>query len=312
MKVSVVTPVFNEEAVLKDFFSRVTAVFDQIDKSIELEMIFVNDGSEDNSQSIIQEFCVMDRRTKLITLSRNFGHQSAIAAGMDLASGDAVVTIDCDLQDPPECILEMIAAWQAGADVVLAKRRSRSGESRMKLASAHLFYRTMSSLSSLELSKDVADFRLLSREVLEALNELSESNPYFRGLVNWVGFNQVEIEYDRDSRLAGESKYTLKKMIKLALSGLTSFSDRPLQLVSISGLFLMFSSLIAVAMVLVAKVIDPGRSVAGYVTLLIVILFLGGVQLFSIGILGLYLSVVNQNSKNRPRYVVSKRKSVNL
>ena len=311
-KVSVVVPVLNEELGLPTFLRRIRSVFDSCADSVDFELIFVDDGSSDNSKGLIRGECAQDPRIVLISLSRNFGHQAAISAGMDHASGDAIITIDSDLQDPPELIPELISAWLSGNDVVLAKRKVRAGETKTKLWTAHLFYRTLSSISSTDLSRDVADFRLLSREVVDVLKSLNESNPYFRGLVNWVGFRQIEIEYDRDARFAGDTKYTLRKMMNLAVSGITSFSDKPLYISSVSGFLVMVSAFFAASGAVIAKALSPERSVPGYVTILICILFLGGLQLFSTGILGIYLRIVNQNSKGRPRYIVAKGESVGL
>lgn len=302
--VSVVVPVLNEEEILDDFLARMLPVFEGLRRDFDYELIFVDDGSTDSSRAIIRNVAQLNPNVKLLALSRNFGHQAAIAAGMQCAVGDAVVTIDCDLQDPPEVIPQLIQAWQQGADVVLAKRVSRQGETRRKLVTAHIFYRMMSALSDTRLSEDVADFRLLSRVAVDELNRLAESAPYFRGLVNWIGFNQAEVEYHRDARLAGETKYTLKKMLRLAVSGLTSFSEKPLYLVSLLGFVIVALSACTGLVITILKVIEPSQSVPGYVTVLLAILFLGGIQLLSIGVLGVYLANVNQNSKRRPRFII--------
>lgn len=307
--VSVVVPVLNEIEVLPVFLDRINKVFASAEEFSSFELIFVDDGSNDGSREFIEEVCSRDSRVRLISLSRNFGHQAAIAAGMDFAVGDAIITIDCDLQDPPEVIPRLINCWMLGADVVLGKRRSRSGETGLKIVSAHFFYRFLSAISDTKLSNDVADFRLLSKEVVEVLRNLDEANPYFRGLVSWVGFPSIEVEYDRDARYAGETKYSMRKMFKLALSGLTSFSEKPLQMISVMGLMMMLSSFLFAITALVSKLIEPSNSVPGYITLLTVTLFLGGIQLLSLGVLGVYVSVINQNSKSRPRYVVAKKQS---
>ena len=310
--VSIVIPVFNEELVLSAFMQRIQSVIESCSDNIEFELIFVDDGSSDDSRNLIRNRCAQDPRIVLICLSRNFGHQAAISAGMDYASGDAIITIDCDLQDPPELIPKLISTWLSGSDVVLAKRKSRAGETKTKIWFAHFFYRILSLISPTELSRDIADFRLLSREVVDVIKSLNESNPYFRGLVNWVGFRRVEVEYDRDARFAGHTKYTWRKMLKLATSGVTSFSEKPLYISSFAGLLVMASTTIAGLAAIVTKVLSPNSSVPGYITILISILFLGGLQLLSTGILGIYLGIVNQNSKSRPRYIVAKSESVGI
>lgn len=308
---SVVIPTFNEESVLGEFIESCTATLQELPTDLNYELIFVDDGSSDGSRDIIRQNIESDRRIRLVALSRNFGHQAALTAGLQAAKGDAVVSIDCDLQDPPSVILQMVHKWESGADVVLAKRASRSGETRFKLWTAKIFYAVMTTLSDSPMSQNVGDFRLLSREVVDVLLMMNEASPYYRGLVNWVGFNQVEVLYDRDPRFAGETKYTLRKMLRLALSGITSFSDRPLQLASAMGLSLMMFSFIGGLLAIIAKLVDPSRAVAGYASLLLAVLFLGGVQLFSIGVLGLYLSVVNHNTKSRPRFIVWTKESSN-
>jgi dolichol-phosphate mannosyltransferase len=308
---SVVVPTFNEEAVISKFIEVCSGEFENFPNDLNYELIFVDDGSTDESRNIIRQHIALDDRIRLVALSRNFGHQAALTAGLANAKGDAVVSIDCDLQDPPSVILRFIEEWERGADVVLAKRSTRAGETRFKLITARIFYSIMSTLSNSPLSENVGDFRLLSREVVDVLLQMNEASPYYRGLVNWVGFKQVDVLYDRDPRFSGETKYTLRKMLKLASSGITSFSDRPLQMASALGLILMFLSLVGAVLALIAKILEPTRSVAGYASLLLAVLFLGGVQLFSIGVVGLYLSVVNQNTKSRPRYIISKNESSN-
>ena len=308
---SIVIPTFNEDLVLPDFIESCTATLQALPEDLNYELVFVDDGSSDQSKRIIRQNIERDSRIRLVALSRNFGHQAALTAGLQTAKGDAVVSIDCDLQDPPSVILQMVDAWESGADVVLAKRATRSGETRFKMWTAKIFYAVMAALSDSPMSQNVGDFRLLSREVVDVLLDMHESTPYYRGLVNWVGFNQVDVLYDRDSRFAGETKYTLRKMTRLALNGITSFSNRPLQFASVMGLCLMLFSFLGGFLAIIAKIADPSRSVAGYASLLLAVLFLGGVQLFSIGVLGLYLSVVNQNTKSRPRFIIWNKESTN-
>lgn len=306
---SVVVPTLNEESVLTEFIASCSRSLQDLPKDMTYELIFVDDGSSDQSKKIIRDHIEENSRIRLVALSRNFGHQAALTAGLQAAKGDAVVSIDCDLQDPPSVILQMVSRWELGADVVLAKRATRSGETRFKLWTAKIFYAFLASLSNTPMSQNVGDFRLLSREVVDVLLEMNEASPYYRGLVNWVGFRQENVLYDRDPRFAGETKYTIRKMIRLALSGITSFSDRPLQLASVTGLGLMMISFLGGFLAMIAKMMDPSRAVAGYVSLLLAVLFLGGIQLFSIGVLGLYIGVVNQNTKSRPRFIIWKKES---
>lgn len=299
---SIVIPVYNEEAVIEQTYHRLKQVMDSTKEHYEL--IFVDDGSRDQSATMIKRFGDRDYAVKLISFSRNFGHQVAITAGMDYASGAAVVVIDADLQDPPELILEMIAKWKEGYQVVYAKRTKRKGETFFKKQTAHFFYRLLRISTDLDIPTDTGDFRLLDSRVCEELKRLPEKNRYVRGLVSWVGFRQTAIEYERDERLAGETKYPLKKMIKLSLDGLTSFSMKPLQLANYAGVILItfgFSYLMAM---LFFKVFTASV-IAGWNLVISLQLILTGVLLTMMGIVGEYIGRIYDEARERPLYIVS-------
>lgn len=310
--VSIVVPVFNEEAVIERFLDVTFDVLKGAPAGVCFELLLIDDGSTDSTNEILRRRASADNRLRVLTLSKNFGHQAAISAGLSLALGDAIVTMDCDLQDPPSIILEFIEEWLNGSEVVLGRRIDRSTDTWIKRTSAQLFYRLIAGLSNSPIERNVADFRLVSREVVDVLKSLDESSPFWRGLVQWVGFNPTYVEYVRDSRAAGKTKYSLSKMIKLALNGVTSFSDRPLIGVSVIGLLITgFTSLYGL-WVLVSKLVWPDQSVPGYVTTILITLFLSGVQLLVMGLIGLYVSSVNRNVRSRPDYVVWRGRSINI
>lgn len=302
IRYSIVIPVYNEETVIEQTYQRLKQVMNSTEELYEL--IFVDDGSCDQSPTMIKRFGDQDYAVKLISFSRNFGHQVAITAGMDYATGAAVVVIDADLQDPPELILEMIAKWKEGYQVVYAKRTKRKGETFFKKQTAHLFYRLLRVTTDLDIPTDTGDFRLLDRRVCEELKRLPEKNRYVRGLVSWVGFQQTAIEYERDERLAGETKYPLKKMIKLSLDGLTSFSVKPLQLANYAGVILItfgFSYLMAM---LFFKVFTASV-IAGWNLVISFQLILTGMLLTMMGIIGEYIGRIYDEARERPLYIVS-------
>lgn len=307
---SVVVPVFNEDQVLREFYDRTSAVLEALAESVQSEILFINDGSSDDSLSLLSKLSQDDPRVRVISFSRNFGHQLAITAGMDHAAGDAVVVLDADLQDPPEVIPEMVRRWNEGYKVVYGVRTQRSGESRFKLLTAKFFYRVLNRLSDTPLPVDSGDFRLLDRQVVDVLKSLREENRYVRGMVSWAGFRQVPVEYERDSRYAGETKYTLAKMLRFAANGVTSFSEKPLRVSLQLGAIMMLTTFLLAAAIVVGKLLQPERSIAGYASMMVVVLFLGGVQLFTIGLLGEYVGRIYRESKRRPLYVVAERINV--
>ena len=305
--ISVVAPVYFEEAVIEAFYTRLRAALEALADRYDHEILFVNDGSTDRSLEILRGFAAADPSVRVLDLSRNFGHQMAITAGMDEAAGDAVVVLDADLQDPPEVIAEMLAKWEAGYQVVYAVRERRKGESRLRLWVTGLFYRFLRSMSEVKPPVDTGDFRLLDRQVLEVLKGMREHGRYLRGLVTWVGFRQYALPYVRDARYAGEAKYTLAKLAKLALDGITSFSERPLYVAGYAGLFLTSVSFLFIVWVLAVKLLHPEAIIQGWTSLMIVVLFMGGIQLLFVGLLGLYLGRVFTETKGRPLYVIAQR-----
>jgi len=298
---SVVTPMFNEEGTAEPFYVRVRDALD----GLPWELVVVDDGSKDSTPEILAELAAADPRIKVVTLARNFGHQAALSAGLEHAQGDAVVMIDSDLQDPPELIVEMVERWRAGSDVVYAVRRRRAGETRFKLWTAHAFYRLLAKLTDVEVPPDAGDFRLMDRRPLEALLAMRERSRFLRGMTVWVGYVQSAIEYDRDPRYAGETKYTLRRMVKFSLDAIVSFSSTPLQIATLIGMLCSLLAFALIPLVVIGRFLDI--FVAGIPTTLVVILLLGGVQLICVGIIGEYLGRIYEEVKRRPLYVVRDR-----
>ncbi len=299
-ELTVVIPAFNEEDNLKPMFDRLVAA---LETEVEgLEIIFVDDGSSDGTWSGISDLATADSRVRGVRFARNFGHQAAVTAGVDVARGRAVVLIDADLQDPPEIIPEMIAKWREGFEVVYAQRETREGETLFKKASAALFYRVLHRVTDVEIPVDTGDFRLMGSRALEAFRALPERNRFIRGLVSWIGFPQTAIRYRREARHSGETKYPFRKMLRFALDALTSFSFLPLRLATFLGFAASAFSFFYILVVLVLKAI--GISWSGYTSLMAAILFLGGVQLIMIGVLGEYIARIFDEVKRRPLYLV--------
>lgn len=305
IRYSIVIPAYNEELVINESYKRLKAVMDTTNESYEL--IFVNDGSRDKTGAMLSEICDNDKNVKMIDFSRNFGHQTAITAGMDNSSGQAVVVIDADLQDPPEVILDMIAKWKEGYDVVYGKRGKRKGETFFKLFTAKVFYRFLKSMTTVDIPVDTGDFRLIDRKVCDALSSLSEKNRYVRGLVSWVGFRQTDVTYVREERFAGETKYPLKKMIKFALDGITAFSYKPLKLSTYLGFLLSLGSFLYLIAVICIKLFTD-TAVSGWASTLSVTLFFNGIILIMLGIMGEYVGRIYDESKNRPLYIIREKK----
>lgn len=305
--VSVVVPVYNESEVLPLFYARATDALSSL-SGFDYELIFVNDGSVDDTQDQLQDLAAEDPRVRVIKFSRNFGHQIAISAGIDHAAGDCVVVIDADLQDPPEVIEEMTRKWREGYDVVYGVRKQRKGESRMKLVTAAAYYRLLSRLVNIEIPVDVGDFRLMSRRATDELKKLREKDRFVRGLVSWIGFRQTGVKYERDSRYAGDTKYPYRKMIQFALDGVTSFSTLPLRLATWLGYLASLFAFVYLAYVFLQRAF--GYTVQGWATTMVGMLFLGGVQLICLGIIGEYLGRIFNEIKPRPMYVIEEKLGV--
>ncbi|AXI28994.1 MULTISPECIES: glycosyltransferase family 2 protein [Priestia] len=301
VKYSIVVPVYNEEEVIHETYRRLTEVMRSTKEAYEL--LFVNDGSRDRTAEIIKEYSEQDPAVVLLDFARNFGHQIAITAGMDYARGEAVVVIDADLQDPPELILEMIEKWKQGFDVVYAKRTKRKGETYFKKQTAAMFYRFLRAMTDIDIPLDTGDFRLLDRKVCNQMNSIQEKNRFVRGLVSWVGFKQIAVEYERDERLAGESKYPLKKMLKLSMDGITSFSYKPLKLASYAGVTLSGIGFIYLFVVLYLKLFTDS-TITGWSSLIVIQLFFSGIILIILGMIGEYIGRIYDETKNRPLYIV--------
>ena len=295
---SVVAPVFDEELLVEGFVARAGAAV----ADFEYELVLVNDGSGDRSGELLDGLAAQDPRIRVIHLSRNFGHQAALTAGLEHAAGDVVVMLDADLQDPPELIGEMIARWSQGADVVYAVRGEREGESAFKLASASWFYRLFDKLAQVDLEPNSGDFRLLDRRALDALLAMTERSRFLRGMTVWVGFNQTAVSYERQARGAGETKYTLRRMLRFSLDAVTSFSHLPLQLATWVGMLCASVAFVAIPVVLVLRLLHS--YLPGFGTVTIAILLLGGVQLIALGVIGEYVGRIYDEVKHRPLYIV--------
>jgi polyisoprenyl-phosphate glycosyltransferase len=299
---SIVVPCFNEEAVLSETMKRLTVLCDAL-KEMQVELIFVDDGSQDRTLELLKAYAAQDCRIKIIGFARNFGHQIAVSAGIDAANGDAVVLIDADLQDPPEVIHQMIAKWNEGFDVVYGTRIDRQGESLFKLATARGFYRLLNRLSDIPIPLDTGDFRLMSRSVVDILRAMPERDRFVRGMVSWVGFKQTALPYSRSERFAGVSKYPLTKMIRFAIDGILSFSTKPLQISVAIGISAALLSVLGIGYAIFMRLFT-NIWVEGWTALMIAVLFIGGVQLISVGILGEYIGRIYNEIKGRPLYVV--------
>jgi dolichol-phosphate mannosyltransferase len=300
---SVCAPVFNEEELVEKFYERTTAAL----AGFNYELIIVNDGSRDETPRILDRLADADPRLRVVHLSRNFGHQAALTAGLEHARGDAVAMIDADLQDPPELIPQMVEKWREGSDVVYAVRERRAGETRFKLATAAWFYKLFDKLAAVDLEPNSGDFRLLDRRALDALLSLGERSRFLRGMTVWVGFTQTAIRYERDPRLAGETKYPLRKMIRFSLDAIASFSHTPLQLATYMGFVISAIALLAIPVVIGLRI--AGSYLPGFGSITIAILLLGGIQLIAIGLIGEYVGRIYEEVKRRPLYIVREQRN---
>lgn len=304
IKYSIVVPLYNEELVIEETHKRLSAVMQGTNE--EYEIIYVNDGSRDKTPELAKEIMQKDKNVCLINFSRNFGHQTAITAGMDNARGQAIVVIDADLQDPPEVILDMIAKWKEGFDVVYGRRSVREGETVFKKVTAKVFYRFLSSLTDIDIPTDTGDFRLIDRKVCDALKSVKEKNRYIRGLISWLGFKQTDVTYVRKERFAGTTKYPLKKMLKFAGDAITSFSYKPLKLAAYMGYAISIASFLYLIYVIIRK-LTIGDFDSGWASIVAISLFFNGVVLIVLGIMGEYIGRIYDECKNRPLYVIAEK-----
>ena len=304
-KISVVVPCYNEEKSLPFFYDEMKKVMKKMSNS-EFELIFVNDGSKDKTIDVIKEFARNDKRVRFLSFSRNFGKEAAMYAGFKEATGDYVAVMDADLQDPPESIPDMLKLWEAGNEVIYGKRKTRKGESAFKLLTAKMFYKTLNALSDVEIPKDTGDFRLVDRKVVDTVNQLPEHNKFLRGLFSWVGYKQIPFEYERKERFAGETKYPLKKMLKLASDGIISFSTKPLKIVGGLGIITILISLIILIYSLISYFTGHSAQ-AGWTSLIVTVTLLSGVQLLSLWIISEYIGRIYDDTKKRPQYIIDKK-----
>ncbi len=299
---SVVVPMYNEEEVIETTYQRLTSVLGSMAETYEL--VFVNDGSRDGTADIVRKICRADNRVKLIDFSRNFGHQIAVTAGMDYASGRTVVLIDADLQDPPEMIPEMVNRWREGFDVVYGRRIARKGETWFKKMTAKLFYRFLRAMTSVSIPVDTGDFRLMDRKVCDTLNDMRERSRYIRGMVAWAGFRQTAVEYVREERFAGETKYPLRKMLRLSADAVTSFSTKPLKLAGILGFAMSGAGFVYLLIVLYQRLFTD-TTVPGWSSMIVISLLFHGITLSLLGVLGEYIGRIYEEAKGRPLYIVA-------
>ena len=305
-KISLVIPMYYEEKVVEECYKRVKKSLKGINQ-YESEIIFINDGSKDKTLDILQSIANQDKTVKIISFSRNFGHQAAVTAGLKEVTGDAIVIIDADLQDPPELIPEMMKLWEEGNEVIYGKRKSRKGESAFKLFTAKMFYKTLNALSDVEIPKDTGDFRLVDRKVVDTINEMPEHNKFLRGLFSWVGYKQMPFEYEREERFAGETKYPLGKMLKLALDGIISFSTKPLKLLGGLGIISIFISICILIYALISYAFKLNNLSAGWTSIMVTVTFFAGVQLVSLWIMSEYIGRIYDETKQRPQYIIDKK-----
>ena len=305
-KVTLVIPMYYEEKVVEECYQRVKENLNKLE-DYEYEIIFVNDGSTDKTLEILEAIAKQDENVKVISFSRNFGHQAAVTAGLQYVSGDAIVIMDADLQDPPELIPEMLKLWEEGNEVIYGKRKARKGESAFKLFTAKMFYKTLNALSDVEIPKDTGDFRLVDRRVVDTINSLPEHNKFLRGLFSWVGYKQTPFEYERKERFAGETKYPLKKMLKLASDGIVSFSTKPLKLVGVLGIISIIISIGILIYALISYALKLNNLSAGWTSIMVVVTFFAGVQLTAIWVIAEYIGRIYDETKQRPQYIINKK-----
>ncbi len=304
MDLSVIIPIYNEEANIAELYRRLRGVLDGMALPGGYELLFINDGSHDQSLALLKGLAEQDPRVRYFDFSRNFGHQIAVTAGLDQASGAAVAIIDADLQDPPELLTDLYAKLRQGYDVVYAKRRSRQGESYAKKLTAKVFYRILARITRVSIPVDTGDFRIVSRRIVQALRQMPEQHKFLRGQIAWVGFRQTFVEYDRAERAGGETGYTYRKMLSFALDGITSFSDTPLKAATIMGFTVSGVAFLLMLYTLYARLVRQDYE-PGWASLMMSILFLGGVQLIAVGVIGEYIARLSANVRQRPLYIIA-------
>ena len=304
-KISVVIPMYYEEEVANECYNRMKKNLNELSQ-YDYEIIFVNDGSKDKTLEILQDIAKQDKKVKIVSFSRNFGHQAAVTAGLKYITGDCGIIIDADMQDPPEVIKDMIKLWEEGNEVIYAKRKKREGETAFKLFTATMFYKVLNGLSEVEIPKDTGDFRLADRKVIDVINSLPEHNKFLRGLFSWVGFKQVPFEYERKERFAGETKYPLKKMLKLATDGIIGFSRKPLKIVGGIGFISVVISVLILIYALLNCIFSWDLIAKGWTSIMFSMTFLIGIQLISIWLVAEYISRIYDEAKGRPQYIIDK------
>lgn len=306
-KISLIIPMYYEQEVAEVCYKSVKKVLNELNETYEHEIIFINDGSKDKTLDILQKIAEFDKNVKIISFSRNFGHQAAVTAGLKYATGDAIIIIDADLQDPPELIPDMLAKWEQGYEVIYGKRKRRDGESAFKLFTAKAFYATLNKLSDIEIPKDTGDFRLVDKKVVDVINLLPEHNKFLRGLFSWVGFEQYAYEYERKERFAGKTKYPLKKMLKLASDGIIGFSTKPIKIIGGFGVTFVIISIIILLYYILSKIFGWTNVIKGWTSIMFAITFVGGVVLLALWIIGEYLVRIYDETKQRPQYIIKKK-----
>ncbi len=310
-KISIIVPMYYEQEVAKECYKRIKEVLIKLSNEYEYEIIFVNDGSKDKTLDILKAIAVEDKFVKIISFSRNFGHQAAVTAGIKNCDGDVTVIIDADMQDPPELIIDMLEKWKEGYKIVYAKRKKRRGESPFKLITAKMFYKALNSLSNVDIPKDTGDFRLVDKEVIEVIKELPEHNKFLRGLFSWVGYKQTPIEYERNERYAGKTKYPLGKMLKLATDGIIGFSTKPLKIVGALGICSILISIIILIYSILSYILSWNNLTAGWTSIMVTVTFFAGIQLMSLWVMSEYIARIYDESKNRPEYIIEEKINFN-
>ena len=305
-KISVVIPMYYEEEVANECYNRTKKVLNGLE-NYDHEIVFVNDGSKDKTLPILKEIATKDEKAKVISFSRNFGHQAAVTAGLKFVTGDCILIIDSDMQDPPELLVDMLKLWEDGNEVIYGKRKTRKGESKFKLMTAKMFYKILNNLSDVEIPKDTGDFRLVDRKVVDVINSMPEHNKFLRGLFSWVGFKQEPIEYERQERFAGKTKYPLKKMLKLASDGIISFSTKPLKIIGGIGIASIFISFILLIYAILSYIFKWNNLASGWTSLMVAITFFAGVQLVSIWMISEYIARIYDDTKQRPEYIINEK-----